>query len=943
MYLSCPLLIFGFLNDYDNMRTLLFCCLWAAHGLYAQFIATPPVLDGGIGAGEYGTHSNGANMQVNGSSTWFLTWDATTLYVAVDGGFNPGNDAVALYFDTDPATPVNGGSGSINGTTFDNVSPFLPFSADAFVYVKNGFNSVVTWNGSTWVAANNVLGSVFTDGNTTEFAIPFAQFNAGGRPAAFNFLGMVSFGSSGGGAFAEVPTANNISAGNTSTYYYYTVSSTADAAATPPFLQTSFTQHNTGSFSYTSSLPSVLWDVTLYDNQPNGNADNTTSDPGNGCFSAPCELLPNRVLVSDNFSIGHQLYIGQGSALLPATGRTPTITFTGADASLHCLGRLECVPQIASLASRRLDFAFTGTQTTLTSTTLDKSLFRFSNIYIGTGATLAAPASGSASIELEYGTLTNDGTLAFGDGGAGGYVDVGLRGSGGGAALSTDNDYYFRNGTLAVGAFQLHGLLIGQNTSRLQPVNTATHPVVTLYVSGNFENYSQFIGKSGTGQIDVILNGKSYQSLRGTVGENLGNKTTFYNLTIANDNGAGNDNSGADIGFLSYGGGTITYEVEGTLTLTKGDLRTRESGTVHPFVLKHGAVLVASGAQSDVGGATPSCFVDGPLSWEVATTSATALTFPVGKTSGTTGDYRPVNLSVTLDAATATLFTAELVVGAVPANANAAAVTPDPIIQAVQLLGRHYWTITKGAGANVLAATVGLNYASTDYDDGVADQTALRILKDDGAGTWVNLSPGMGGSASGNGTITSAAFTTFSTFALADLNRPLSLADIHLSAVRVGQDDWALAWQAAAQERFLGWHVELSPVNKAFFQDTLTVRGEVYTADLQDIHQEYLCRVAGETADGDRVYSNTVRLFGGVGQGWQLWQTGGGPAMLSGPWPLAPDARYTLYDAGGRRIGTEAIAVTPLSVPTAGLAPGIYVLMVTEAGMSYSFTMHVSR
>jgi len=152
-----------------------------------------------------------------------------------------------------------------------------------------------------------------------------------------------------------------------------------------------------------------------------------------------------------------------------------------------------------------------------------------------------------------------------------------------------------------------------------------------------------------------------------------------------------------------------------------------------------------------VTGASATSFTDGPIAFEVATTTPTTLTFPVGK--GTVG--RPVTLNVTQDAATPTTYTAEMLNPPVPANAS-------PLtMESVSTV--RYYNITKGAGANVTNASVLLNYST---DDGVGTKNSLlRIAKDDGAGNWVDL--GGTGTAPTTGTITSTSnFTTFSDFAL---------------------------------------------------------------------------------------------------------------------------------------------------------------------------------
>jgi pectin methylesterase-like acyl-CoA thioesterase len=135
-------------------------------------------------------------------------------------------------------------------------------------------------------------------------------------------------------------------------------------------------------------------------------------------------------------------------------------------------------------------------------------------------------------------------------------------------------------------------------------------------------------------------------------------------------------------------------------------------------------------------------YVDGPMIVTVASASSTAKRFPVGKGS----IFRPVVLTVTQDAATSTTYTGEMFNAAPPAR------TLPSTLDAVSSV--HYFTITKGTGADVTNATVELSYGAGD--DSVSDKTQIRVAKDDGAGNWINL--GGSGSADSVGTILSNIF-----------------------------------------------------------------------------------------------------------------------------------------------------------------------------------------
>jgi len=147
-----------------------------------------------------------------------------------------------------------------------------------------------------------------------------------------------------------------------------------------------------------------------------------------------------------------------------------------------------------------------------------------------------------------------------------------------------------------------------------------------------------------------------------------------------------------------------------------------------------------------VSGATATSFTDGPLAFQVATTTPTTMVFPVGKGSVS----RPVTLTVTQDAATPTTYTAEMMNPPVPTNAlTGSLVSVSPI---------RYYTISKSIGANVTAANVTMNYSTDDLVG--TNNSILRIAKADGAGNWSDL--GGIGTLATTGTITSTNnFTDF--------------------------------------------------------------------------------------------------------------------------------------------------------------------------------------
>ena len=158
-------------------------------------------------------------------------------------------------------------------------------------------------------------------------------------------------------------------------------------------------------------------------------------------------------------------------------------------------------------------------------------------------------------------------------------------------------------------------------------------------------------------------------------------------------------------------------------------------------------------------------YVDGPLAATVNAATLKTLTFPLGKS----GVYRPVILNLTQDAATSTVYTAELKETPIPTY------TFPFVLDGVSTA--RYFHIDKGAGANVSSATIQLNYSTNDGID-VSNKDNIRIAKDSSSTGWVSL--GGSGTANNTGTILSNSFGTFTTandFIIAHVN-PASAATL---------------------------------------------------------------------------------------------------------------------------------------------------------------------
>lgn len=183
-----------------------------------------PTCDGVIAAAEYGGAQH-ALSNGNGQ-TWHVAWDATNLYVAVEGA-NTAEGAVVY---------VGHGllGGSTTGQAYDGTQPTtLSFSANAVTYVKASYNEVRVPTKSVWNKTGSI--TVCTSGATREVILPWLTLGANGLPSSFRFAAYVT--SAGGWVYGQVPT-NNPSGQvglNASFPHDYWVQSTANGAGTFPF------------------------------------------------------------------------------------------------------------------------------------------------------------------------------------------------------------------------------------------------------------------------------------------------------------------------------------------------------------------------------------------------------------------------------------------------------------------------------------------------------------------------------------------------------------------------------------------------------------------------------------------------------------------------------------------------------------------------------------
>jgi hypothetical protein len=294
-----------------------------------------------------------------------------------------------------------------------------------------------------------------------------------------------------------------------------------------------------------------------------------------------------------------------------------------------------------------------------------------------------------------------------------------------------------------------------------------------------------------------------------------------------------------------------------------------------------------------------------------------------------------VILTVTQDANTSTTYTVQLKPGN-PSTRNL------PItINAVSNI--KYYTITKGSGANVTNASVKITYGT---EDGVADENSLRLVKDNGAGNWIDI--GGVGSAVGGGEITSSVnFTSFSDFALANaIGGGNALLPVKFTKFSVKQNVGTneLQWQTALENNTNRFEImrsnnginfniigtvaaagnSSSLTNYSFNDNSPNIGNSFYYINTIDIdgksNKSQVVMVQSSSLENFKLIANPITNYN------LQYQVSG---MSKG------DYQLTIFTIDGKQIQQEKLqfsgGLQTFSIPLhSNLKPGIYVMRINN-------------
>lgn len=311
--------------------------------------------------------------------------------------------------------------------------------------------------------------------------------------------------------------------------------------------------------------------------------------------------------------------------------------------------------------------------------------------------------------------------------------------------------------------------------------------------------------------------------------------------------------------------------------------------------------------------------INGPLIVELSSGSGERL-FPIGKN----GIYRPVLLdNGNANSESSDRFTAEVIEGAPPARTLPAGIT--------NVSELRFFRITRN-GNSGSEFTVTLPYLT---DDGVNDPDNLTILKDNGAGAWLNI----GGTISGPvpGTIQSDVFDGFSDFVLANKtggSNPLPVTWVSFEAEKVNADAH-LNWRTAQEQNCSSYEVERSTDGVNFRKlsqqlcRNLIVTQQYQYVDVNPGNGTFFYRIKQIDTDGKFEYSAVRKVSFGADAKILVYPNPARQYITISK--LTGVNELMLYDITGRIVVKQKTANPQFTMQTGHLAPGIYELMVVNA------------
>jgi hypothetical protein len=351
------------------------------------------------------------------------------------------------------------------------------------------------------------------------------------------------------------------------------------------------------------------------------------------------------------------------------------------------------------------------------------------------------------------------------------------------------------------------------------------------------------------------------------------------------------------------------------------------------------------------GTALSTSYVNGPMAYQKSVAGSTVLNFPVGNAP----DCRPIVLTVTHSNGTLYTYTTTLF----NASAHMLGYTFPPSVDKVSDF--HYYTIvrTNAAGVNTPATNLVGNQQIQIFfgaNDIVTDGTQLTVVKNTFAAptAWIDIG-GMGGPPSSGGadltgSITStsspSAFTSFSTFAIADKiggGNVLPIGLLDFSAV-ANNNHVDLDWTTGAESNNSYFTVERSH-DGSTFEDVTRVNSQAingnsstplhYAAqDMNPYSGTSYYRLKQTDLNGNTTYSKIIPVSFDRAQTVSIYPNPTrGTVYVGGLDQSEPTLNVEWYDVSGRLLSSE---VVPVNGGVATLNPhfnnGVYLMRFMAGG-----------
>lgn len=572
-----------------RLNLLKFICivlLFGVETVSAQF-TTPTIDAANDGVGNY------PNNYTSGATNWAVTWNNTDLFVCINNANQ--SEPVTIYLDVDPIVPVNGGAnanGTLVGLNYDGYTtrPNLPFRADVCIYAHNGYRELFRRDGANgWTSlgggADGICGGGTNDytGNANgqyssndngngnggddrrEFKISWARLqgaiNGGTRPAAFNWMGYISYNN---GMYAQVPVenynGNNVIGNSNGIVRYFTVSSTVNGSSTNPFGQNSFTQPLTASNA-------AFGGISVFDFTMNSSGQTITRTAGGG---QAWNITGNLVIASGTVTSGTST-TSISTKNLDIRGGTLTLS-SSVGGDLNVSGNFAKTSGAFNCNSRQVNFNGTAVQTYSSNATETINYLLISN----TAATVTANSSitvpnnltinSGANCRLDMGNNTLNLT-----GSAGNTINGNLRVGGTGGAITGTTA---ANTTFGAGSFYEHNYSTIDGNIPLATWNATSTCLIMGYTSGtqptsgltqSFGNFtwncpSQATSPMFDGDLATVNGNLTISSLNS-------NQLVFTTTNFCTLNIGGDLTISDGIIALTNGGASCTVNVAGDLIL----------------------------------------------------------------------------------------------------------------------------------------------------------------------------------------------------------------------------------------------------------------------------------------------------------------------------------------------------------------------------------------